>query len=158
MSNEESTLGRPVEIPPDGETNGWLFGRPVRIAGSRPMMYLSAAISGTADHRERFAALGRLADEMGYVGMSPLDIPPWEHAGRPCPRGRNGGHDGLAEHTDACYMRGDMYHMLECDAILLDSTWRTSWGARAELAAATVCGLDIFAVVVRGTTREVVQL
>jgi Domain of unknown function (DUF4406) len=138
-----------------GASPGYMFGRPGRTPDALPLMYLSAAISGTDDYRERFASLAALAQAMGHEPLSPLDIPPWEHPDtQPCPVGRPSPYG----HSEVCHLRGDLYHMLECDAVLFDPSWRGSWGCRTEMSVASIAGLDIYVVVVTGATREVVKL
>jgi|SRR5882757_4448963 len=102
-------------------------------------IYISGAIHGKAKRGEDpFRQAEELLGSLGHVGIVPHDIEPWAHEGD-CPPAYSG-----AEHSAACYMRGDLLKMLGCDAILMIGEWHHSVGAQREHSVACWTGMTIF--------------
>ena len=89
-----------------------------------------------------YAAQDLIKDTYGWRVTVPHDIPAYHHDG-PCPH-THLGKPLLSEHTDACYLRGDLIEMLQCDGIALLPGWEASAGARLEFSVASQCGMDIW--------------
>lgn len=103
-------------------------------------IYLSGPIAGYPDRnepafREAEAAMKLLRHEP----VVPLDIPAFAHDG-PCPPG----YDYSDGHSSACYLRGDLAVLIQCDALYMMCEWQRSRGASLEHRVAVECGLRVF--------------
>lgn len=78
----------------------------------------------------------------GYDPILPQDIPPYHpNTSDPCPRAYSS-HDF---HSAACYLRGDLIAMLQCDVVLMIGDWQRSVGAAlVEHHAACASGMTVY--------------
>lgn len=102
-------------------------------------IYISGPIAGIPDHAEKFNRAERHLRSLDFEVCNPCNVPPHEHEGQ-CPpsyRTANG-------HSAACFLRGDLVALLECDALFMLDRWESSVGARLEHSVAAHCGMPIY--------------
>lgn len=104
-------------------------------------VYISGPISGYEKGNESaFRSAAERLRARGEKPVVPHDISPWLHPEQEeCPPGYAHGLD----HTSACYLRGDLIILLQCDGIYMLHGWEVSVGARLEHTVAAHCGLAI---------------
>ena len=103
-------------------------------------VYVSGPISGYEEaNLPAFRSAADFLVSMGHEPVVPHDIAPWEHAGD-CPVAYTHGID----HTAACYLRGDLVALLQCEAIYMIGRWEASVGAMLEHHVAAFCGIPIY--------------
>lgn len=111
--------------------------------GEWPMMkvYVSGPISG---YEEANLPAFRLAADFialsGHKAVVPHDIWAWDHGDTKCPKAYTEG----PEHSAACYLRGDLLELLQCDAIYMIGGWQASVGAMLEHQVAAFTGLAMY--------------
>lgn len=109
-------------------------------------IYVSGPISGYDNgNLKAFCSAEQRLIGLGYEPVIPHDIAPYAHPGT-CPIGYARPHSGdYPEHdSTACFIRGDLRALLECDGIYLLREWEHSIGARAEFEVAAISGLAIY--------------
>jgi len=109
------------------------------------MIYVSGPINGRlAGNLPAFRFAERELVELGHEVVVPHDVAPHEHAGE-CPVGYAEPHSvDFPEHTStACFIRGDLRALLDCDAIYMLRGWERSVGARLEFDVAATSGLHV---------------
>lgn len=110
-------------------------------------IYISGPIRGTIDgNRLEFSKLHEfIAGHDGWTPLMPHDIEPFDHSGE-CPWAPYEDHydRDVVKHSEACYLRGDLVEMLDCDAVAMLPGWERSMGARLEHTVAAQCGMDIY--------------
>lgn len=106
-------------------------------------IYVSGPISGHHDgNAPAFEKVRRVLGRRGHDVVIPHDVPAYAHEG-PCPPSYARGVG--VEHTNAaCFLRGDLRALLDCDAVYMLRRWERSVGARLEFDVAALCGLTIF--------------
>ncbi len=102
-------------------------------------LYLSGPIASEPDYRKLFELAAQTLRNLGHEPVNPVDVPA-DHAG-PCGYGYPAGQG--SPHTSACYMRGDLRALLDCEGIVLLRGWEGSVGARTELLMARACGMRV---------------
>lgn len=105
-------------------------------------IYISGAISGRPlnEARTEFEAEAERLRAAGHTVVNPFDVAP--HADCHCPSAHGSSGSGSG-HEWACYLRGDLAAMLDCDTILLLPGWEGSHGSRLELTVAAAVGLHV---------------
>jgi hypothetical protein len=104
-------------------------------------VYISGPIAGQPAYKAVFQSAAQHLRTLGFQVCNPCDVPAWSHEGE-CPPSYSA--DELNVHTAACYLRGDLIALLECDAIFMLSGWENSVGARLEHSVAAHCGIPIY--------------
>lgn len=119
----------------------------VLAVGERAMkIYISGPISGHEDlNLPDFRSAATGLEGLGHKPVVPHDILPWVHDGECPPSYTRDDH-----HTAACYLRGDMVELLQCDGILMLLGWEASVGARLEHSVASHCGIPIYYMIPEG--------
>jgi predicted anti-sigma-YlaC factor YlaD len=102
-------------------------------------IYISGPIAGYPAFKEVFESAAKYLRFLHFDVVNPVEVPPHEHEGE-CPPSYT--QNGV--HSAACYLRGDLKALLDCDAILMLSGWENSVGARLEHSVAAHCGLKIY--------------
>lgn len=107
-------------------------------------IYISGAITGVPIEEARltFEDAAKHVTGTGHVAVNPFDVPP--HWRCDCPIDVTDTAGAGGSHSWACYLRGDLAALLDCDAILMLPGWESSHGARLELTTASACGLRVF--------------
>jgi hypothetical protein len=104
-------------------------------------MYISGGMHGLPKEQQEkfFRNEAERVELRGWQAFVPHDIPP-DHRSHDfdenCPRGYSPG--------AACYMRGDLIVLLECDAVLMIGKWHESVGASREHDVAIWTGIPIY--------------
>jgi hypothetical protein len=101
-------------------------------------VYISGPISGHRNAADLFLKAAAHMEALGHYVVNPFLVPPHTHDG-PCPPS----YTKDSSHSAACYLRGDLKVLLECDAIFMLPNWEQSIGARLEHTVAVHCGLDL---------------
>jgi hypothetical protein len=106
-------------------------------------IYVSGPISGRENGNvDAFRRVQRVLERRGHVVVVPHDVAAPPHEG-PCPPSYARGVG--PEHTSAaCFLRGDLRALLDCEAAYMLVGWERSVGARLEFDVAALCGLAIF--------------
>lgn len=107
-------------------------------------IYISGAIhnqpEGADGHRgsDAFASAANMVSHLGHIPVVPHDIDPdhRSHGVNECPPGY--------ALSVACYMRGDLRELLDCDAVLMIGEWHNSVGAQREHSVACWTGVPIY--------------
>lgn len=105
-------------------------------------IYVSGPISGKEEaNLPHFRLASEHLRARGHEVVVPHDIPAIHpNQTRPCPPSYADG----PEHSAACYLRGDVAALVQCDALYMLAEWETSVGARFEHSVAAHCGLHVF--------------
>ena len=103
-------------------------------------IYISGPIAGQPDFKQKFKEAEDKLRTLGWDVCNPCEVPAWPHQGE-CPKSYTGVVNG---HTAACYLRGDLWELLQCDVLFMLPGWESSIGARLEHSVASHCGMTIY--------------
>lgn len=103
------------------------------------LVYLSGAIDGTPNSAELFSVAAAEVMNLWHTPINPFNISAWQHP-YDCPVGYTEGKG----HSSACWLRGDLSVLLQCEGIYRLRNWEFSRGARLENDVALFSGLKIF--------------
>lgn len=106
---------------------------------NEPAVYVSVPMAGTEDHGLKMARM--IEDVVRSLRGEPVvphDVTAWPHDGD-CPPGYT-----ISEgHSSACWLRGDLIELLQCDYVVLAPNWEHSVGCRLEASVAMHCGIPL---------------
>lgn len=110
---------------------------------TRPKLYISGGLHGY-DRHERdifFQSHMAIANQKGWQSVLPQEIAAYHPNSDPCPRAYSY-HDF---HSAACWLRGDLIEMLQCDAVWMIGEWQRSVGAAlVEHHTACAAGMTVY--------------